>query len=81
MICLFRILSANFIVELSFYIFKSAGVGRSGTFILIDAQIEQINRKETVNVYGYLKEIRSQRNYLVQQEVRLLSKNANVIQN
>lgn len=52
--------------------FCSAGVGRSGTFIVIEAQIERINRKQNVNVYGYLKNIRSQRNFLVQQEASLI---------
>ena len=55
-----------------YYIIFSAGVGRSGTFIVIEAQIERINRKQNVNVYGYLKNIRSQRNYLVQQEVSFI---------
>ncbi|XP_012878110.1 PREDICTED: receptor-type tyrosine-protein phosphatase S [Dipodomys ordii] len=46
----------------------SAGVGRTGCFIVIDAMLERIRPEKTVDVYGHVTLMRSQRNYMVQTE-------------
>ncbi|XP_076837330.1 receptor-type tyrosine-protein phosphatase S isoform X2 [Brachyhypopomus gauderio] len=46
----------------------SAGVGRTGCFIVIDAMLERIRHEHSVDVYGHVTLMRAQRNYMVQTE-------------
>eukprot|EP00063_Salmo_salar_P021572 XP_013996407.1 PREDICTED: receptor-type tyrosine-protein phosphatase delta-like isoform X3 [Salmo salar] len=46
----------------------SAGVGRTGCFIVIDGMLERIRHERTTDIYGHVTLMRSQRNYMVQTE-------------
>ena len=46
----------------------SAGVGRTGAFIVIDAMLERVKHERTVDIYGHVTCLRAQRNYMVQTE-------------
>ena len=57
----------------------SAGVGRTGTFIVLDAMLQRIKKDGTIDVQGYVNQIRSNRVKMVQTAVRNIihSKNTN----
>ena len=44
----------------------SAGVGRTGTFILLDLAIQQMKREGTLSVFSHLQNMRNQRMKMVQ---------------
>eukprot|EP00111_Clytia_hemisphaerica_P005274 TCONS_00015235-protein len=44
----------------------SAGVGRSGCFILLDAMLERIDKEKSVDVFNYLRYMRTRRVNMVQ---------------
>ncbi|XP_026486951.1 tyrosine-protein phosphatase Lar isoform X5 [Vanessa tameamea] len=46
----------------------SAGVGRTGCFIVIDSMLERARHERTVDIYGHVTCLRAQRNYMVQTE-------------
>ncbi|XP_078025220.1 protein tyrosine phosphatase receptor type Fa isoform X5 [Epinephelus lanceolatus] len=46
----------------------SAGVGRTGCFIVIEAMLERMKHEKSVDIYGYVTCMRAQRNYMVQTE-------------
>ena len=47
----------------------SAGVGRTGTFILLDSMLERMKAEDTVNVYEFLYNMRTRRVLMVQTQV------------
>lgn len=50
----------------------SAGVGRSGTFIALDRLIQQIQKYDTVDIFGIVYEMRKERVWMVQNEVSVV---------
>ena len=46
----------------------SAGVGRTGTFIVVDSMLQRIAAEKTVDVYGFVMSLRRDRNIMVQVE-------------
>lgn len=48
----------------------SAGVGRTGTLMALDTLIFQIERKNSVDIFGIVHELRMHRPLMVQTEVR-----------
>lgn len=43
----------------------SAGVGRTGCYIVIDSMIERMKNEKTIDIYGHVTCLRAQRNYMV----------------
>ncbi len=54
--------------SLSLSLSLSAGVGRTGCFIVIDAMLERVKQEKTIDIYGHVTLMRSHRNYMVQTE-------------
>ncbi|XP_077980927.1 receptor-type tyrosine-protein phosphatase alpha-like [Glandiceps talaboti] len=48
----------------------SAGVGRTGTFIVLDAMMDQMAEEGKADVFAFISKIRGQRNCLVQADVQ-----------
>jgi protein tyrosine phosphatase len=46
----------------------SAGVGRTGCYIVIDTMLERLKYEKSVDIYGHVTCSRSQRNYMIQTE-------------
>ena len=49
----------------------SAGVGRTGTFIVLDVILDQMNAGETVDIKGTVQKMREKRMFMVQTLVRI----------
>ena len=47
----------------------SAGVGRTGAFIVLDSMLQRMNTEENLNIYEFFKQLRAQRVLMVQTQV------------
>ena len=50
----------------------SAGVGRTGTFIVLDTMLERMKKEDSVNVYEVLRDMRLRRAHMVQTQASSL---------
>ena len=57
-------------VRITIDAYSSAGVGRTGAYIVIDAMLDRMLDWDTVDIFGHVMVLRSQRNFMVQTEVR-----------
>ena len=55
--------------SLSLSLSLSAGVGRTGTFMVLDRVLQQLDSIGTVDVYGCVFDLRLHRSHMVQTEV------------
>ncbi|CAH8463873.1 unnamed protein product [Dicrocoelium dendriticum] len=46
----------------------SAGVGRTGAFVVIDSQLERLQHEKSIDIFGSVGRMRNQRNFMIQTE-------------
>lgn len=63
------------------YILKSAGVGRTGTFIAVDYLMQHVRTSDVIDIYSYVMKMRNNRPNMVQTEVIMLLKTVTVYYN
>ena len=59
-------LDLTFEMLMSCLLYHSGGVGRTACFIIIDSMLERVKHENTVDIYGHVTVLRTQRNFMVQ---------------
>jgi len=55
------------------YVYDSAGVGRTGTYIVVDQLMEKLSRQYCeIDIFGVILKLRNERVNMVQTEVRYI---------
>ena len=47
-------------------LFHSAGVGRTGTFIAVDAMMQRLKERDDLDIYNFVTQMRTKRTFMVQ---------------
>ena len=58
--------------EVPLLVHCSAGVGRTGTFITIDTEMQRIEAEDVVDIHGCIKKLRDRRVFMVQTSVSVI---------
>lgn len=53
--------------------FSSAGVGRTGAFIVIDTMLDRIKAEGTIDIFNFVAYLRTRRTAMVQTEVSIVA--------
>ena len=53
--------------------FSSAGVGRTGTFIVIDSMLDRIKAEGTIDIFNFVAYLRTRGTAMVQTEVSIVA--------
>ena len=67
------------ILACSMLFFYSAGVGRTGTFIAVDAMMQRLKEKDDLNIYNFVTQMRTKRTFMVQNLVHRVTVHSWVI--
>lgn len=59
----------------------STGVGRTGTLIAIQSMMKMIEREKKVDIFSFVLNVRHQRNFMVQTEVKLWGQSRHFVTN
>ena len=55
-----------------YFLFNSAGVGRSGTFITLDIELQRAIKEKCVDPFNQVNHLRQQRNHMVQTKAQYI---------